>query len=274
MGVAARREDSPRASPAALDADSRIPLYHQLYLLLRDRVQRGGFAVGDLVPGEAELAGRHGVSRITARRALNELAATGLVVRERGRGTRVVVGGADAAMSASIEGWLENASRMGAATRARVLEFDYRAADDDVINALKLPAGATIQRAVRVRLLDGAPMSWLLTCVPEDIGRGYTRAQLEDVALLQLLERGGVEVSRAYQSISATLADVEVAAALDVPVGAPLLEVRRVVHDAGGRPVEYIRVLYRPDRYRFDMTMQRAAPDDAIRWSASDPDRS
>lgn len=65
------------------------PLYHQIFLILKHRILEGELAAGDGVPGEQELAQIHGVSRITAKRALDELAAAGLVVRERGRGTSV-----------------------------------------------------------------------------------------------------------------------------------------------------------------------------------------
>jgi GntR family transcriptional regulator len=219
------------------------------------------------VPGEQELAAEFHVSRITAKRALNELASAGLVVRERGRGTRVTHRPKAPAVTSSIEGWLENISLMGIATEARVLDFGYVAASEDIAHALEIEPGTDVQHAVRVRSLDGEPMSYLVTYVPADIGRQYDREDLDTKPLLLLLELAGVNVASARQTISATLADSEVAGALSVHAGSPLIEVRRVVRDTSGRPVEYIRVLYRPDIYRFEMSMTRVREREGMRWA-------
>lgn len=177
------------------------------------------------------------------------------------------------AITSSIEGWLENISLMGIATEARVLGFAYVAANGEIANALEVEPGDEVQRAERVRLLDGEPMSFLVTYVPADIGRQFDREDLNKRPLLQLLERAGVDVASARQTISATLADDFVASSLNINPGEPLIEVRRIVRDTGERPIEYIRVLYRPDLYRFEMSMRRVREKDGARWTtmASSP---
>lgn len=251
-----------------LDPSARVPLYHQLFVILRNRIYGGELSPGDLVPGEQDLCGEFGVSRITAKRALNELADAGLVIRERGKGTRVVKRPPPPTVTSTIEGWLENISLMGIATSARVLDFGYVPASEDIGNALEVAQGTKVQRAVRVRVLNGEPMSFLVTYVPSDIGHQFDREDLNTRPLLHLLERAGVEVASARQTISATVADPDVAGALEIHAGAPLIEVRRVVRDASGRPVEYIRVLYRPDLYRFEMSMRRVREKEGMRWTA------
>ncbi len=257
-----------RPTWSRIDPTSRVPLYHQIYVILRNLIYSGQLGAGDFVPGEQDLAESFGVSRITAKRALNEMAAAGLVVRERGRGTRVVHRPPAPPVTASFEGWLENISLMGISTEARVLEFDYVPANEDVANALRVAHGELVQRSVRVRSLDGETMSYLVTWLPKDIGRGFEREDLSRYALLTLLERAGVRVASARQTVSATLADPVVARALGIDPGAPMLEVRRLVLDMDDRPVEYIRVLYRPDRYRFEMNLQRVHRDEGMRWAA------
>jgi len=254
-------------SAVRLDPNARVPLYHQIFLILRNRIFGGEVQSGEMVPGEQELAAEFNVSRITAKRALNELASAGLVVRERGRGTRVLHRPKAPAVTSSIEGWLENISLMGIATEARVLDFSYVAASEDIAHALEIEPGTDVQHAVRVRSLDGEPMSYLVTYVPADIGRQYDREDLDTKPLLLLLELAGVKVASARQTISATLADSEVASALSVHAGTPLIEVRRVVRDSAGRPVEYIRVLYRPDVYHFEMSMNRVREREGMRWA-------
>jgi GntR family transcriptional regulator len=249
------------------DPQSRLPLYHQIYVLLRDRISAGQIPAGATVPGEQDLAQEFGVSRITAKRALDELAAAGLVTRERGRGTRVLPQPPSPTVTASFEGWFENMARMGAETAVRVLDFAYVPAEAEAAAALGIPRGETVQRAVRVRALADTPMSYLVTHVPAEIGRRFDREALASGPLLTLLERAGVKVASAEQIVSATLADAGVAAALDTHVGAALLEVRRIVSDTDGRPVEYIHALYRPDRYRFQMAMSRVGEAGAMRWT-------
>lgn len=248
-------------------ADLRSPLYHQIFVVLKSKIQSGELALGAYLPSEHRIASDYAVSRITAKRALNELAQAGLVVRERGRGTRVISRPPPPTITASVEGWLENLSAMGNTTKAHVLEFDYRPASTEVAGALSIGESEIVQRAVRVRSYNGEPFSYLVTHIPEDVGRTFDASDMERLPLLKLLERNGVAASSARQTISATLADTTVAAALGVDVGSPLLEVRRVVFDQAGRGVEYIKALYRPDRYHYEVLLTRVSSNGANSWS-------
>ncbi len=259
---------APDGGVTGLVPESRVPLYHQIYVVLRNRIVSGQIEPGARLPGEQELAETFGVSRITAKRALNELASSGLVIRERGRGTRVVHSPPRPAVRTALEGWLENISLMGVATDATVLEFDYVPATKEVAEALDLAEGDSVQRAVRVRSLAGESLSYLTTWLPREIGEAFDADDLQRLPLLHLLERAGIKVSAARQTVTATLADPAVAAALAIDAGAPLLEVSRIVSDTAGRPVEYIRVLYRPDRYQFEMDLKRVGDEESMRWAA------
>lgn len=253
-----------------IDGRAPTPLYHQVYLVLRDRILTGGYGHGTVLPGEQDLGEMFGVSRITTKRALNELAEEGFVERARGRGTRVTYRAEAAPVEASVEGLLENLLAMGLETEVELREFGYVAPDREVRALLGLDTEGDVQRAVRVRRLNGAPFSHLTTWVPGDIGRSWAREDLASRPLLALLERSGVAVGRAEQTIAATAADAAVARALDTGIGAPLLAIRRVVFDKGDRPVELISALYRPDRYQFRMTLSRVGDGAARAWSMTD----
>lgn len=265
---------TPDPTPMPLDTANGVPLYRQIVVILTSRMNAGTLRPGEMVPGEATVCAEFGVSRITARRALNELAAMGRVVRERGKGTRVLpFDSAPAAMTASIDGLLENVGHMGRTTTVEVLDTQYLPATTDVAETLELQEGAFVQRAVRVRALGGAPMSYLVTIIPEDIGRRIEGKDLSETPLLLLLEEAGIPVAAATQSISATVADAEVSRALSVPAGSPLIEVTRLVRDAANRPVEMIRVLYRPELYRFEISMRRVTAEAGRTWESEAPDR-
>ena len=124
-----------------------------------------------------------------------------------------------------------------------------------------------LQRSVRVRAVDGVPFSYLTTHVPESVSVTFTKQELASRPLLELLERAGVKVERARQRISAGLATPDVAEALDVRTGSPLIELVRVVYDQAGRGVEHLHALYRPDRYAFEIDLVRSGAADTKAWS-------
>jgi GntR family transcriptional regulator len=256
-----------RNEGVGIDRRLITPLYHQIYVVLRDKIYDGTYADGDRLPSEHELSAMYEVSRITAKRALDELAAAGFVVRERGRGTRVSFAAPAPAVRSSVEGLIENLLAMGLKTKVELLDFAYVDPSAEVTRALRCDPGAKVQRAVRVRRLEGAPFSYLTTFVPEDVGRSYSRRELRATPMLALLERSGVVISSAEQTISATLADPKVAPLLEVEVGSPLLRISRIVSDQQNRPVEYITGLYRPDRYQYSMTLSRVNGARSRAWS-------
>lgn len=259
----------PPARPLA-EGHLPTPLYHQIYVLLREQIVNGVYAARASVPTEQELTRRYGVSRITAKRALDELAAEGLVVRRRGRGTRVIDGLRPQPVSGNISGLLENLLMLGLKTQVEMVDFGYVPASAEVAQGLQVLPGAEVQRAVRVRSLDGMPLSFTTSYVPAEIGRTYTRKDLARQPLLALLEKAGVLIGSADQAITATLADTVVAPRLKIRVGSPLISVTRTVADQNGRPVEYINILYRPDRYQYRMKLARVQGAATKLWSPTE----
>lgn len=239
----------------------------QVYLVLRDRIVSGALGLGARLPNENDLATSHKVSRVTVRRALAELEREELIERRRSLGTRVVYRPSSAPLVADITGMLASIAEMGRGTAVRLLSFDYVAAEGPAAEALGSESPELLQRAVRVRAVDGEPFSYLTTHVPERIGVTFTRQELAGRPLLELLERSGVKVERATQQIGAGLATPAVAAALGVKVGSPLIELTRVVFDGKGRGVEHLHALYRPDRYSLVIDLVRAGRANAKTWA-------
>lgn len=263
--------DDARAMPVqAPDRRAQTPLYHRIYLVLRDGIVNGAYPHGSILPSEQELTALYGVSRITTKRALNELAADGLVSRERGRGTRVTFDTAAHPVMASVDGLYRNLVIMGRETQVKLIAFDYVPASPDVARELGCDIGESVQKARRVRSVDGAPFSHLTTWVPEDIGRSYDEADLAAKPMLALLERCGIQISGAVQTLSACLVDGEIAGLLDVDVGGPLLQATRTVRDQNGRAVEHLVALYRPDRYQYHMDLRQVLEEPAGAWTAAE----
>jgi GntR family transcriptional regulator len=118
-----------------------------------------------------------------------------------------------------------------------------------------------------VRSVDGLPFSYLTTHVPESVSLTFSRQDLATRPLRELLERAGVKVEHARQRISAGLATPEVAEALGLHTGSPLIELVRVVFDQSGHGVEHLHALYRPDRYAFEIDLVRSGAADTKAWA-------
>lgn len=239
----------------------------QVYLILRDRILSGALGFGVKLPTENELAEQYSVSRVTVRRALGELERERFIERRRSAGTRVIYRPAPAPITADISDVLANIAAMGRRTAVKLLSFDYVPAAGNVAEALGVEADELLQRSIRVRSLDSVPFSYLTTHVPESVAVTFSRQELASRPLLKLLERAGIKVERARQRIGAGLATPEVAQALDVRAGSPLIELVRVVCDQSGRAVEHLHALYRPDRYAFEMDLVRSGAAGTQSWS-------
>lgn len=245
----ARQESASRRAQA-------VPLYHQIFLQLREEITSGERAYGSRMPTEQELSAQFGVSRITARRVLDELALNKLVERRRRVGTHVIFRSPVKPFRGSIEQALESLRTFGRSTQVKMLEIDTVPAPGLIADALELPEDAIVVRVTRDRWLDGTPIGHFISYVPEALGKHMTRAKLKSTPMLTLIEEAGVEIGAASQTISATLADAAIAASLQVDIGSPILRVSRTVRDGTGRPVQHILAQFRPDRYQIRIDLQ------------------
>lgn len=241
-----------------LDPNQVVPLYHQIYLILREKILEGHYDTKPL-PGELVLAEQFNVSRVTMRRALQDLVKEGLVARGRGKGTfvkpRVEDPGSGHYQTLSASAMRLQAS--GDSSDLQLITSKRIIPSADVAALLHLPSDAVVEKLIRVRQLNKQPIAHLTSYIPEDLSGRLCRRRLREFPILMLLEEAGVRVTKARQTISARLADSAVAFALGVPVGAPLLSITRVAFDDKGRPVQLLRGLYRPDRYDYRIELSR-----------------
>ncbi len=261
-GPAKRKPATPMAEGGGINPHMKAPLYHQIFLVLRDGILDGRYRFGDVLPSEHELASRYGVSRITAKHAMTELAQAGFVTRARGRGTTVQYRPPAAPLRAPVASWLESMAAMGRSTEVAVLEFGYGPGTQVECEALDLTPGAEVQRSLRVRSIGKQAISMLITVLPAEIGRTFDAKELAKHPMLELIRRGGTVIGQARQVITATLADQQAASCLATDIGAPLLKLQRTVRDRTERPIEFLTAFYRPDRYQMEMVL---SPDQTVK---------
>ncbi|HPF28169.1 MAG TPA: GntR family transcriptional regulator [Steroidobacteraceae bacterium] len=255
------RQPGPRSRPAGAKPGkgapasraSATPRYHQVYVGVRAWVRDGTYRPGQQIPTEAELCDAFKVSRITVRKAVDELVREGWLVREQGRGTFVAMIAARAAASVDLNEALHYVADLGALTQVRNVRSKQVVPDEETRAALGLADGELVQRESHVRLLRGAPLGRIHTFVPLDIAARVERLSDSGVPMFELLRRAGVKVGEAEQWIGATLAGMETAKALGIDVGAPVLKLVRVVLDTRGRAVERVVAEYRAEAYVYRM---------------------
>jgi GntR family transcriptional regulator len=237
-----------------IDPNQVVPLYHQIYLILREQILEGRFEAAPL-PGELALADQFKVSRVTMRRALQDLVKEGLIARGRGKGTFVKPRRETAAPASGSQLLIESQVSSDTGASIDVLEVLRVVPLSEVAETLQLSNKEQVQKIIRILNVKGQPLGHFSTFIPESVARTFSRRELQLRPLTELLEENGVVLGTASQSLSAKLADSTVANALEVPVGAPLVTISRIMYSATGKPVCMIRALYRPDRYEYRMDM-------------------
>lgn len=261
--------DESTFGDSKLDPNQVVPLYHQIYLILRERIIEGHYDTKPL-PGELVLAEQFNVSRVTMRRALQDLVKEGLVARGRGKGT-FVKPRTESRNSLVGQSQLLSASAMrlqasGDSSDLQLITSKRIIPPPDIATLLHLPSDAIVEKLIRIRQIEGQPVAHLTSFIPQDLSGRICRRRLREFPILVLLEEAGVKVAKARQTISARLADASVAYALGVPVGAPLLAISRVAYDENGRPVQVLKGLYRPDRYDYRIELSRKQAKGQSSW--------
>jgi DNA-binding GntR family transcriptional regulator len=232
--------------------------YQRVQEALAEEIERGGRAPGSKLPPERALAEHFGVSRVTLRRALDELARSGVVTR-----TDVgwVVGsGAIGEPPNALMSFSEMAASRGLEAGGRVLARQVRASTIDEAEALGLAPGASLFELERLRTMDGVPILIDRTTIPLSIAPGLEQVDLDDTSLYVVLEdRYDVRPARARFTVEAVAADPRRASLLGLDVGQPLLRCLQQTEDEAGRRIELCEMVYRFDRYRFRATLVRGS---------------
>jgi len=242
---------------ATANSSSRVPLYYQLYSSLKAMILEGLLGHGDKVPTEEHLASLFSVSRITSKRALDELAAEGLVARRRGKGTHVVYRYEPKPVQAPLTGMLQEIESMARNSHAHIIDCAMVTPPPSVRERMALATGQEVLHLCRVRERQkrrfGYYESWTVgVAMPAD------PSIFETTPRLTFFRKNGLELTHVTQTLSARAASHAVAKALQVDVGSPLLSLtRRSFQNQGNEEVmlDYMEVLYDPEHFEYAMDL-------------------
>lgn len=247
-----RRRGAPPEPLPALEREQRKR--EQLQEILEGVI--ASLEPGALLPSERLLMERYGVARGTAVQAIEALVARGLVYRVRGSGTFVAE--PKFRQPLTLTSFTEDMRARGMTPGSVVRSQAIVPASEVVARHLALVPGTPVVHLERVRTADGEPMALERTHLPAQRLPGLEDADLTDASLYELLERTwGVRVAEADQWASVVRVTEDEAALLHVSAAQPALLYQRVTRDPGGTPVEYVRSLYRGDRYEVHTRLER-----------------
>lgn len=244
----------------SIDRRSPVPFYHQLKQRIVEQISLNGLQPGDRVPGDHELCRTYEVSRTVVRQALSELETEGVLERVKGRGTFVSQPTTAESLVQSLTGLFEDVAARGGHLRSDVRRLEVEPADDATARALEIEPGAPVVVIDRLRFVDDEPWVLTVTHIPAQLVPGLVHHDLREESLYAVMENEfGVRLVRGRRSVEAAVASPQLAQALGIAKGAPMLVLRSVSTGIDERPVEAFVAFHRGDRSRFEVELQRQA---------------
>ncbi|WP_267246020.1 GntR family transcriptional regulator [Streptomyces sp. PR69] len=233
---------------------ARVPKYYRLKRHLLEMTET--MPPGTPVPPERTLAAEFDTSRTTVRQALQELVVEGRLERIQGKGTFVAKPKVSQALQ--LTSYTEDMRAQGLEPTSQLLDIGYVTADDTLAGLLDIPTGGRVLRIERLRLASGEPMAIETTHLSAKRFPALRRNLMKYTSLYTALaEVYDVRLAEAEETIETSLATPREAGLLGTDVGLPMLMLSRHSIDTQGEPVEWVRSVYRGDRYKFVARLQR-----------------
>lgn len=223
-----------------LNSPSYRPLYDQIKVLLTQSLIGGEWGPGEMIPSEMELASRYKVSQGTVRKAIDSLATENIVIRRQGKGTFVATHKQDAAKLRFLRLTAETGQK-------ELLKNEFISCSKSKAGAylgkiLEVKASATVIDIKRLLTFSGRPLIYDHIVVPAAAFKGLNKNKVEESAgsMYSMYEtQFGVRMVRAEERLKAVEAQNEVAKALGLKEGHPLLSIERVSFTYGDKPMEW-----------------------------------
>lgn len=237
-----------------LDESSYIPLHVQVKQILSDEIASGHYK--DRIPSERELMARFSISRTTVREAISALVREGLLEKRHGKGTFIT--------NKPLQEWLgqlrsftETVNYMGMTPRFKLLS-QKRVTPNRHISEILDAKAEDVCLIVRSLYANDQPVAIEKQYYPLEIGDRLQQYNLNEAVLYDLLERElGIVLAEAEQTITGDHPTGEEAAILGIPQKMSVLRIERIIYDAHGEPVEYLKGCFRSDLYSFRIKMSR-----------------
>ncbi|MGE5482956.1 MAG: GntR family transcriptional regulator [Bacteroidota bacterium] len=238
-----------------IEERSIVPIYYQIQEILRQKIL-AGYPPGQRIPSEAELQDHFKVSRATIRKAIDALVSAGVLERKRGSGTYVVEPKIDELLSHLIS-FTEEMELKGMRPSTRGLSVEFVEPPATVAAALRVGTDQKVLRIERLRCANDQPVVVLTVYLSPHLP--VSRDDDYSGSLYRLLEnKYGVEIATGDQVIEAASAREHEARLLEVRKGDPVLVIKRTEFGVDGQPLDYVKGVYRADRYSYRIQLHRS----------------
>ena len=244
--------------------NTSIPLYYQLQEILRDKIENGVWKSGDLLPTEIDLCKQFDVSRITVRKALQQLRMEGIIDRLPGRGTTVAQPKVREFVLMSVNGSYADLGTTGKKNDffTKVLESNIIIAPEKVRAKLKLKTGEKVTKLKRIRYVNGEPLFWGTGYIPYKVCPTFIENDFKNRSFFEILNHDyGISPDHTVRTIEMELATNRETNYLEVIPGTPIYIMQSVTFMEDGLPFEYSRYFFRGDRVKFIVSLQKSDQD-------------
>lgn len=243
-------------SGASLDRLGPTPMFQQIKSILERAIVSGELSAHQRIPSERELSAALGVSRMTLRQALLEMTSDGILYTRSGKGTYVAERKIEQPLQ-RLSSFTQDIAGRGMRPASQVLEQELLSAPLELAGVLQVPPGSEIVRIRRLRLADGQPLALETSHLPHALCPGLLRHDLSRTSLYELLgTEYGVVLGSAKQTIEASQPVAEEHQLLRLPDGVPVLRIHRLTSSVEDRLVEFVRAVYRGDRYQLHVELR------------------
>jgi len=232
------------------------PLYLQVREQLRDKI--AALAPGDIIPTEPALCTVFGVSRITIRKAIDELVTENLLIRKQGRGTFKAAPKLIHELN-SITSWTDQLKALGYTPRTSERSVEEVSVPIQIAGLLQISPSETVTVLRRLRLADNEPITQMVNYIPTKLAPGLGKAMETTESLYQALsERYGLVAAHATDTVTTRAATDMESEKLRIEPWAPVLSVLRVAFLDDGTPIEVTTALSRGDRFEYRVKLFRS----------------
>jgi len=241
-----------------IDKQSPIPIYYQIEEYLKKMIETGKFAINQGIPSERELSGTFKVSRMTIRQAMNDLVNEGYLYRRKGKGTFV----AEPKIEQPLQGltsFTEDMIKRGMVPLTHVLHFHEKKASLSIAKQLEVSEQELVYEIKRIRLADGIPMALETSYIPVKLVPGLTESIIQTSFYKYIEDILHLQIGEAVQALEANIVTLEDAKRLDINAGSAVLQIHRHTKLTSGETLEWVQSIYRADRYKFLINMQRSS---------------
>ncbi|MBJ8029797.1 phosphonate metabolism transcriptional regulator PhnF [Bacillus cereus group sp. N21] len=239
-----------------IDKYSPFPIYYQIQEWVKQLIEDGEWTPGDKIPSENELCDKFEVSRMTIRQAINNLVEQGYLYRKRGIGTFVQLPKVEQKLQ-GMTGFTEDMLSRGMKPSSQLLSFRLVSATAKIADRLRIQEGESVYEVRRIRLADDEPIAFETTYLSPTLVKDINEEILQQSLYEHLEKKLGFKLVRATQAIEASIATDDEAEHLYIPKKAPVLVMRQWSYAEGELPLEYVKCIYRGDRYKFITSISR-----------------